>query len=186
MVPVESYFWTCFLSKLITSYLSQKVSFCYLALSMSDSLWPHGLQHTRLPRPSSSPGVCSNSCPLSWLCPSNHLILCRPLCLLPSAFPASRSFPKSHSLHQVTKILSFSFSISPSKEYSGLISVRIDWLDLLAVQGTLKSFLQHHSSKSLVLQHSAFFMVQPSHPFMTTGKTITFAAAAAAAAKLLQ
>ena len=105
--------------------------------------------------------------------PSNHLILCHPLLLLPSIFPSIRVFPNESVLRiRWPKYWSFSFSISPSDEYSGLISFRIDWLDLLAVQGTLKSLLQHHSSKASILRHSAFFMVQLSHPYMTTGKTI--------------
>ena len=105
--------------------------------------------------------------------PSNYLILCHPLLLLPSIFPSIRVFSnKSVLLIRRPKYWSFSFSISPSKEYSGLISFRIDWFDLLAVQGTLKSLLQHHSSKASILQCSAFFMVQLSHPHMTTGKTI--------------
>ena len=110
--------------------------------------------------------------------PSNHLILCHPLLLLPSIFPSIRvfstvsSWPKYFSSVRWLKYWSFSFSISPSNEYSGLISFRIDWLDLLAVQETIKSLLQHHSSKPSILQRSAFFMVHPSHPYMTTGKTI--------------
>ena len=105
--------------------------------------------------------------------PSNHLILCRPLLLPPSIFPSVRVFSKESARHiRWPKYWSFSFSISPSNEYSGLISFRMDWLDLLAVQGTLKSLLQHHSSKASILWHSAFFIVQLSHPHMTTGKTI--------------
>ena len=105
--------------------------------------------------------------------PSNHLTLCCPLLLLPSIFPSIRVFFSESVLHvRWPKYWSFSFSISPSNEYSGLISFRMDWLDLLAVQGTLKCLLQHHSSKASVLQCSAFFMVQPSPPYMTTGKTI--------------
>ena len=104
--------------------------------------------------------------------PSNHLIICHPL-LLPSIFPSIRVFSSESVLHiRWPKFWSFRFSISPSNEYSGLISFRKDWLDLLAAQGTLKSLLQHHSSKASVLQHSAFFIVQLSHPYMTTGKTI--------------
>ena len=103
--------------------------------------------------------------------PSNHLILCRPLLLLPSIFPSITVFSSESVLHiRWPEYWSFSFSISPSNEYSGLISFRMDWLDLLAVQGTLKSFLQHHSSKASILQHSAFFMAQLSHPYMTTGE----------------
>ena len=106
--------------------------------------------------------------------PSNHLILCHPLLILPSIFPSIRVFLNESVLHiRWPKYWSLSFSISPSSEYSGLISFRMDWLDLLAVQGTLKSLLQHHSSKASILRHSAFFMVQLSHPYMTTGKTIT-------------
>ena len=104
--------------------------------------------------------------------PSNHLILCRPL-LLPSIFPSIRVFSNESVLRiRWPKYWSFSFSISPSNEHPGLISFRMDWLDLLAVQGTLKSLLQHHSSKASILQCSAFFTVQLSHPYMTTGKTI--------------
>ena len=104
--------------------------------------------------------------------PSNHLILCRPL-LPPSIFPSIRVFSTESVLHiRWPKCWSFSFNISPANEYPGLISFRMDWLDLLAVQGTLKSLLQHHSSKASILLHSAFFIVQLSHPYMTTGKTI--------------
>ena len=104
---------------------------------------------------------------------SNNLILCHPLLLLPLVFLSIGVFSSESALHiRWSKYWSFSFSISPSSEYSGLISFRIDWLDLLAVQGTLNSLLQHHSSKASILQHSAFFMVQLSHPYMTTGKTI--------------
>ena len=105
--------------------------------------------------------------------PSNHIILCRPLLLLLSIFPSIRDFSNESVLYvRWPKYWCFIFSISPSKEYSGLISFRMDWLDRLAVQGILKSLLQHHSSKASVLQCSAFFIVQPSHPYVTTGKTI--------------
>ena len=105
--------------------------------------------------------------------PSNHLILCRPLLLPPLIFPSIRVFSNESVLYiRWPKYWSFSFSISPSNEYSELISFRMHWLDLLAVQGTLKSLLQHHSSKASILQHSVFFIVQLSHPYMTTGKTI--------------
>ena len=105
--------------------------------------------------------------------PSNHLILCRPLLLLPSIFPSIRVFSNESVLCiRWPKYWSFSFSISPSNEHPGLISFRMDWLDLLSVQGTLKSLLQHHSSNTSILQHSAFFIVQLSHPYMITGKTI--------------
>uniref|UniRef100_A0AC11ELN3 Uncharacterized protein n=1 Tax=Ovis aries TaxID=9940 RepID=A0AC11ELN3_SHEEP len=105
--------------------------------------------------------------------PPNHLILCLPHLLLPSIFPTIRVFSNESALHiRWPKYWSFSFNISPSNEHSGLISFRMDWLDLLAVQGTLKSLLQHHSSKASILWHSAFFIAQLSHPYMTTGKTI--------------
>ena len=105
--------------------------------------------------------------------PSNHLILCHPLFLLPSIFPSIRVFSNESVLHIIwSKYWSFSFSLSPSNEYSGLISFRMDWLDLLAEQGTVKSLLQHHILKPSIVQHSAFFIVQLSHPYMTTGKTI--------------
>ena len=105
--------------------------------------------------------------------PSNHLILCHSLLHLPSIFPSIRVFSNESVLHiRWSKYWSFSFSISPSNEYSGLISFRMDWLDLSAVQGTLKSLLQHHSTRASILQCSAFFIVQLSHPYMTTGKTI--------------
>ena len=105
--------------------------------------------------------------------PSNHLILCRPFLLFPSVFPRIRVFSiESAVCIRWPKFWNFSFS--PSNEYSGLISFKMDWLDLLAVQGTLKNLLQQHSSKASIIQHSAFFIVQPSHPYMTTGKTIAF------------
>ena len=105
--------------------------------------------------------------------PSNHLILCHPVLLLPSIFPSIRVFSKDSVLHiRWPKYWSFNFSISPSNEYSGLISCRLDWLDLLAVQGTLKNLLQHHGSKVSILWCSAFFILQLSHPYITTGKTI--------------
>ena len=110
---------------------------------------------------------------LELVMPSNHLILCRPLLLPPSIFPSIRVFSNESVLHiRWPKYWSFSFSISPSKEYSGLISFRMDWLDFLIVQGTLKSLLQHHSSKASILWCSAFFIVQLSHRYMTPGKTI--------------
>ena len=107
--------------------------------------------------------------------PSNHLILCHPHLLLPSIFPSIRVFSNESALHiRWPKYWSFSFTVSPSNEYSGLVSFRKDWLDLFAVQGTLKSLLQHHSSKASLLWCSAFFIVQLSHPYMTTGKTIAW------------
>ena len=104
--------------------------------------------------------------------PSNHLILCHPLLLLPAILPSIRVFHWVSSSHQMVKHWGFSFNISTSNEYSGLIPFRIDWLDLLAAQGTLKSLLKHHSSKASILRHSAFFIVQFSHPYMTPGKII--------------
>ena len=142
---------------------------------MSDSLRPHGLQDARLPFPSPTPAAYSNSCPSShWHHPtlSSSVI---PFSSHLQSFPASESFLVSQFFaSRWPKYYSFSFSISPSSEYSGLTSFRIDWLDLLAVQGTLKSLLQHHSSRVSILRHSAFFIVQLSHPYMTTGKTIAF------------
>ena len=136
---------------------------------MSDSLWPHGLQHARLPCPSPSPRACSNSCPSSQQC---HTTLSSPS--LP-AFNLSQHqnlFQGVSFSQRWPKYWRFSLSISPSNQYSGLISFRIDWVDLLSVQGTLKSLLQHQSSKASILQCSAFFIVQLSHPYMSTGKTI--------------
>ena len=131
----------------------------------------HGLQHAMPPCPSPAPGVYSKL--IKSVMPSSHLTLCRPLLLPPSIFPSVRVFSNESVLHITwPKYWSFSFSMSPSNEYSGLISFRMDWLGLLAVQRTLKSLLQHHSSKASVLRHSAFFMVLFSHPYMTAGKTI--------------
>ena len=136
---------------------------------MSDSLWPHGLQHARPPCPSPTPRVYSNSS-IDSVMPSNHLILCHPLLLLPSVLPTIRVFSNESTLRARWPKY-WSFSISPSNEYSGLISFGMNWLDLLAVQGTLKNLLQHQSSKASILRHSAFFIVQLSNPYMTTGKT---------------
>ena len=146
---------------------------------ISDSLWPYGLQQARLPchfylRFFSliiSPSLLKFMS-IELMMPSSHLILCHPLLLLPSIFPSIRVFSKSVLCIRWPKYWSFSFSISPSNEYSGLISFRIDWFDLLAVQGTLKSLFQHHNLKASVLQCLTFFVVQLSHPYMTTGKTI--------------
>ena len=138
---------------------------------VSNSLRPHGLQHTRLPCSSTTPRACSNSCPLSWWC---HPTISSSVVPFSSylVFPRIRVFSSLSVLCiRWPKYWSFSFSISPSNEYSGLISFWIDWLDLLVVQGTLKNLLQHHSSKASVWC-SAFFMVEFSHPYMTTGKTI--------------
>ena len=134
---------------------------------MSDSLQTQGLQHAILPCPSLSPRVCPSSCPLNPVMLSNHLILCCPLLLLPLIFPSIRVFCNDSALNiRWPKYWSFSFSISPSNEYSGLISFRIDWFDLFAVQETFKVILQHHTSKASVFQHSAFFMVQLSNPYI--------------------
>ena len=131
---------------------------------VSDCLWPHESQHTRPPCPSPTPGVHLNSCPSSQWC--HPAISCSvvPFSSCRQSLPASGSFPRSQFFA--------SGGVSPSTEYSGLISFRINWLDLLAVLGTLKSLLQHHSSKASILHCSAFFVVQLSHPYMTTGKTI--------------
>ena len=139
---------------------------------MSDSLRPHELQHARPPCPSPTPRVYPNTS-IKSVMPSSHFILCCPLLLLLPIPPSIRVFSNESTLRmRWPKYWSFSFSIIPSKEIPGLISFRMDWLDLLAVQGTLKSLLQHHTSKALILRHSAFFTVQLSHPYMTTGKTI--------------
>ena len=138
---------------------------------MSDSLCPHGLKHSRPPRPSLSPRVCSNSCPLSqWYC----LTISSSTALFSffhSVFPSIRVFSSESALH-IRWPKYWSFSISPSNKYSGLISFRIDWFDLLAVQGTLKSLLQHYSLKAPILWRSSFFRVQLSHLHVTTGKTV--------------
>ena len=133
---------------------------------------PHGLQHARLPCPSPTPSLLKLMS-IELVMSSNLLILCCPLLLSPSIFPSIRVFSNKSVLRiRWPKYWSFSFSISPSNEYSGLISFRMDWLYLLAVQGTLKSLLQHHSSKASILWPSAFFIVQLSHPYRATGKTI--------------
>ena len=137
---------------------------------MSNSLQPHGLQHARPPCLSPTPGVYSDSCPLIWWCHPTISSSVIPFSSCLQSFPASR-FSSESVLHiRWPKYWSFSFNINPSNVHTGLISFRMDWLDLLAVQGTLKSLLQHHSSKASIL-HSAFFIVQSSHPYMTTGKT---------------
>ena len=147
-------------------YISNLVLFSCSVVS--DSLQPYGLQHARLPSPSPSLGACSNSWLLSW--PSNHLVFCCPLLLLPLVFPSIRVFSNESTLH-IRWPKYWSFSISPSSEYSGLISFRIDWFDLLAVQGPLKSLLQHHISKASVLhikrpkQWSCSFSISPSRDY---------------------
>ena len=130
-------------------------------------------QHARLPCPSTTSGSLLKLTSTESVMPSNHLTLCRPVLLQPSIFPRIRVFSKESVLHiRWPKYWSFSSSISSSNEYSGLISFRMDCLDLFAARGTLKSLLQHHSSNPAILQRSAFFTVQLSHPYMTTGKTI--------------
>ena len=140
---------------------------------MSNSLGPHGLQHARLPCPSPTLRVCSDSSPLSWWCHPTISSSVVPFSSCPQSFPASGCFQMIHSALCIRwpKYWSFSINTSPSNEYPGLISFKMDWLDFHAVQGTLKS-LQHHSLKASILRHSAFFTVQLSHPYMTTGKTI--------------
>ena len=141
---------------------------------MYNSLQPHELQHTRPPCPSlTTYQSLSKLMSIESVMPSNHLILCCPLLLLSSIFLRIRIFSNESALRiRWQKYWSFSFNISPSNEHPGLISFRMDWLDLLAIQGTLKCLLQHHSSKAPIIWHSAFFIVQLSHPYMTTGKTI--------------
>ena len=141
---------------------------------VSDSLWPHETQHVRPPCPSPTPRVYPNSYPLSWWC---HLTISSsvvPFSSCLQSFPTSGSFQMSQLFASGDQSIgSLSFNISPSNEHPGLISFRMDWLDPLAVQGTLKSLLQHHSSKASILRCSAFFTIQLSHLYMTTGKTIT-------------
>ena len=151
------------LIKKILTMLDQFLSVKFNHSVMSDSLWSHGLQHTRPPCPSPTSRAYSNSRSLSQWC---HPTICRPLLLPPSIFPSIGVFSNESVLHIMwPKYWSFSFNISPSNEYWGLISFRMDWCDLLVVQGTLKHLLQHHSSKASVLQHSASFIVQLSHPY---------------------
>ena len=138
---------------------------------VSDSLWPHGPQHARPPCPPPTPGVYSDSCPLNrWCLPAISSSVVPFSC--PQSFPASGSFQMSAVHIRWPKYWSFSFGISHSNEHPELIPFRMDWLDLLAVQGTFKSLLQHHSSKASILWHLAFFIVQLSNPYMTTGKTM--------------
>ena len=140
---------------------------------MSNSLQPHGLQHTKTPCLSPTPGVYSNSCPLSRWCHPTISFSVVPFSSRRLFFLSIRVFSNESALCiKWLKYWSFSLNISPSNEYPGLISFRMDWLDLLLVQGTFKSLLQHHSSKASILLCSAFFIVQLSHPYMTTGKTI--------------
>ena len=153
-------------------YTSKGVQFSSVAPSCPTLCYPmyHSMSglpvHHQLPE-------STQTTPIELVMPSNHLILCRPLLLLPSIFPSIRVFSNELAFHiRWPKYWSFSFNISPFNEHPGLISFRMDWLELLAVQGTLKSLLQHHSSKASILLCSAFFIVQLSHPYMTTGKTI--------------
>ena len=140
---------------------------------MSDPLWLHRLRHARPPCPSPTPGVYSDSCPLSRWCHPAISSPVVPISSCPQISPSIRVFSNESTLHvRWPKYWSFRFSIISSKEIPGLISFRMDWLNLHAVQGTLKSLLQHHSSKAPILRCSAFFTVQLSHPYMTTGKTI--------------
>ena len=140
---------------------------------MSDSLRPHEPQHTRPPCSSSTPGAHPNPCPLSQWCHPTILSSVIPFSSCPQSFPASGSFQMRQLFTSGGQSIGvFSFNISPSNEHPGLISFRMDWLDLFAFQGTLKTLLQHHSSKASIPWHSAFFIVQLSHPYMTTGKTI--------------
>ena len=154
------------INKLI--HQNQFSSFQFSCSAVSDSLRPHESQHTRPPCPSPSPGVHSDMSVESVM-PSNLLILGRPLLLLPPIPPSIRVFSNESTLHmRWPEYWSFSFSIIPSKDIPGLISFRMNWLNLLAVQGTLKSLLQHHGSNTSILWRSAFFTVQISHPYMTT------------------
>ena len=157
-----------------TNWNSDRLYFLGLHDAQScPTLWPHELQHVRPPFPSPTPGVHSNSRPSSQWCHPAISSSVVPLFLLPPIPPSIRVFSNESTLRmRLPKYWSFSFSIILSRESPGLISFRMDWLDLLAVQGTLKSLLQHHSSKVSILLRSAFFTVQLSHPYMTTGKTI--------------
>ena len=141
---------------------------------MSDSLQPHGLKLTRLPCPSLSPWVCSNSCPVSQWCHPTISYTVTPLSSCPQSIPASRSFPVSWLFTSGGQIIGASASASVLPTFRVLISFRIDWFDLLAVQETLQSLLQHHNLKASILRCSALFMVQLSHPYMTTGKNHSF------------
>ena len=163
----------------LISLLSKRLSRVFFSTTdqisrsgMSSSLQPHESQHARPPFPSPTPRVHWDSCPLSQWCHRAISSSVFPFSSCPQSLPASESFPVSQLFTWGGQNWSFSFSIIPSKEIPGLISFRMDWLDLLAVQGTFKSLLQHHSSKASILQRSAFFTVQLSHPYMTTGKTI--------------
>ena len=162
--------------RIMSGRLRLKINQTFGCCSVTQSCSPlqrHGLQHDRLPYSSPTPGACPNSCPFSQWC---HSTISSSVSPSPPAFKLSKPqglFQWDSHLHiRWLKYWSFSFSISPFSEYSGLISFRTDWFDLLAVQGTRKSLLQHHSSKASILLHSAFFIVQLSYPHMTTGKTM--------------
>ena len=160
------------LCKDLKSHLPSSVQFSSVAHSCLTLCYPLDCSTPGLPVHHQIPELIKLMS-IELVMPSNHLILCHPLLLLPSVFPIIRVFSNESILCiRWPKYCNFSFSIHPSNDYSGLISFRMDWLDLLAVQGTLKSLLQHHSSKASILQCSAFFIVQLSHPYMTTGKTI--------------
>ena len=161
------------------TYIPSFFFFNFFAISVqfshsvvSNSLRRHESQHARPPCPSPTPGVHSDSQPLSQWCHPAISASVLPFSSCPQSLPASESFPMSQLFAWGGQSTGFSFSIIPSKEIPGLVSFRMDWLDLLAVQGTLKSLLQHHSSKASILRCSAFFTAQLSHPYMTTGKTI--------------
>ena len=181
LAAVGLWFFLCLLSALWWMRLRACVSFLmgrllFLLCShqvASDGFQPHGLNHTRLPCPSPSPRVCPSSCPLNWWYHPTISFSCHPLLLLPSIFPSIKVFSSESALHiRWPKYWSWSFSFSISaNEYLGLISFNIDWFDCLEVQGTLKSLIQHHSSKASILPRSALFMVQLSHLYMITGKT---------------
>ena len=142
---------------------------------MSDSLWPHGLQYCQASLSITNSQSLLKPMSIELVLPSNHLIRCRPLLLLPSIFPSIRVFSNESALcSRWPKYWSFRCNINPSNVYSGLISYRIDWFDLLAVQGSIKSLLQHNNSKASILRCSAFFTVQVSHLYITTGKTIVW------------
>ena len=158
------------MSRFTLRYVHSSVQLSHSVLS--DSLQPCGLQHTRLPYPSPIPGACSNACPLSQWCHPSISSSAVPFSSCLQSFPASGSFLESVLHIRWPKYWTFIFSISPSNEYARLISFKTDWFDLLAVKGTFKSLLQHHSSKASILQRSYFFMVQLSHPYLTTRKTI--------------
>ena len=165
--------WTPEVLEINFCFFLWSISVQFSCLVMSDSLWHHGLQQFQASLSITHSWSLFKLMSIESVMPSNHLIFCRPFLLLPSIFASIRVFSDESVLHiRWPKCWNFSFNISPSNEHPGLISFRIDWLDLLTVQGTLKSLFQHHSSKASILQHSAFFIVQLSHPYMTTGKTM--------------